>query len=396
VNIKALGIDWFRKGSSLDTGVPAPIGNENQANSSYEVEFALVLARMIDASHADPAQLRSNIYELARVKLRREILRGDLAGDRRLVNALEDAIQGVETFAKREDDLSRSSLPRVVPLHITKQTASAQSATLIEHASEQTVGRNLSEGPDIPNIRGTILRFGLVLALITVGIAIFALVRPYKSGRQQSEQSNAVTINKSSLPETATGQPSVVSSPPAAVAVSSPPLPTVYGVYALNNGQFEEVYSLPGRIPDKRVAISAAIGIPSRTMLENGNISFLIFRRDLLTSAPEYAEVRIVAKITRAMAFDSSGKPSITSVGDSWSVRNISYPLRVAPISVNPEMMALKSEDPDFALPPGRYAVVIKGQGYDFTIAGPITDPRQCLEKVEAVNGSFYAECRKP
>jgi hypothetical protein len=372
----------------LDTGVPAPIGNEDQANSSYEVEFALVLARMIDAAHADPAQLRSNIYELARVKLRGEILRGDLAGDRRLVKALEVAIQGVETFAKREDDLSLSSLPRAVPLPLAKQTASAQPVMLIEHASEQKVGRNLSEGPGILNIRSTILRLGLVFALITVGIAIFALVRPYKSGTQQSEQSNAVTN------ETASGQPPVVNS--LAAAVSSPPLPTVYGVYALNNGQFEEIYSLPGRIPDKRVAISAAINIPSRTTLENGNISFLIFRRDLLTSAPEYAEVRIVAKITRAMAFNSSGKPSITSVGDSWSVRNISYPLRVAPMSGNPEMMALKSEDPDFALPPGRYVVVIKGQGYDFTIAGPISDPRQCLEKVEAANGSFYAECQKP
>jgi hypothetical protein len=59
-------------------------------------------------------------------------------------------------------------------------------------------------------------------------------------------------------------------------------------------------------------------------------------------------------------------------------------------------MLALKSEDPDFVLPAGRYAIVVKGQGYDFAVAGTVSDPGQCLEKVEAANGSFYAECRKP
>ena len=385
----------MRKGAAdVDTGVPAPAAKEDQANSSYAVEFALVLSRMIDAAHAEPAQLRSTIYELARVKFRSDVLRGDMAGDRRLANALEVAIHGVETLSKREDDLRQPSLPRSVTGQIAKQAASAH-PVLIEHASDQTVGRNLS-GLVRSNTRGTILGLALVLGLLTAGITIFAFVRPHKSGTQQSEQSNAVIINKSSSSETASGARPVVSTPPGAAKVSSPPLPTVYGVYALNGGQFHEIYSLSGRIPDKRVAISAAISTASRTTLDDGNISFLIFRRDLLTSAPEQAELRIVAKITRAMTFDSAGKPSITPVGDTWSIRNFSYPLRVAPVAENPEMMALKSEDPDFALPSGRYAVVIKGQGYDFTIAGPITDPRHCLEKVEAANGSFYAECRKP
>jgi hypothetical protein len=98
----------------------------------------------------------------------------------------------------------------------------------------------------------------------------------------------------------------------------------------------------------------------------------------------------------RAMTFDRTGKSSIAPVGETWTVRNISHPFRVAPLPGNPEMMVLKSEQPDFTLPSGRYAVVIKGQGYDFTVAGPITDPSQCLEKIEAANGSFYAECKKP
>jgi hypothetical protein len=42
-----------------------------------------------------------------------------------------------------------------------------------------------------------------------------------------------------------------------------------------------------------------------------------------------------------------------------------------------------------------RYALVLKGLAYDFSVAGPVTDPRQCLERLVANNGRFYSECRK-
>jgi len=45
---------------------------------------------------------------------------------------------------------------------------------------------------------------------------------------------------------------------------------------------------------------------------------------------------------------------------------------------------------------PGRYILVLKDQGYDFTIAGKVTDPVQCLERTDAANGEFYSECQKP
>ena len=173
-----------------------------------------------------------------------------------------------------------------------------------------------------------------------------------------------------------------------------PPLPTSYGVYALNNGRFQEIYTLGRPVPDKRIAISAPINSPSRTTLADGKVTFLIFRRDLVTSAPEQVELRTVAKVMRAMKFDS-GKPSTAPVEETWTVRSISQSFRVTPLPGNPEMMVLKSEQPDLTLASGRYAVVIKGQGYDFAVAGPITDPSQCMEKVEAANGSFYAECKK-
>ena len=119
---------------------------------------------------------------------------------------------------------------------------------------------------------------------------------------------------------------------------------------------------MQGQVPDKRVAISAPINNASQTTLADGKITLVIFRRDLVTSAPEHVELRVVAKVMRAMTFDRSGKSSIAPVGETWTVRNISHPFRVAPLPGNPEMMVLKSEQPDFSLPSGRYAVVIKEQ----------------------------------
>jgi len=43
-----------------------------------------------------------------------------------------------------------------------------------------------------------------------------------------------------------------------------------------------------------------------------------------------------------------------------------------------------------------KLALVLKGQAYDFNVAGAVTDPKQCLEQVAATNGKFYSECRKP
>jgi hypothetical protein len=68
----------------------------------------------------------------------------------------------------------------------------------------------------------------------------------------------------------------------------------------------------------------------------------------------------------------------------------------VAPLSENPEMLLIRPESSDFVFPAGRYGLVLKGQAYDFTVAGRITDAVQCLERIEAANGAFYSECRNP
>jgi hypothetical protein len=95
------------------------------------------------------------------------------------------------------------------------------------------------------------------------------------------------------------------------------------------------------------------------------------------------------------LKFDPEGKAITTNVEDAWVVRNNSYQMRVAPVASNPEMILIRPDTPDFALAPGRYALVLKGVGYDFTLDGPLTDSAHCLERTDALNVPVYTECRK-
>jgi hypothetical protein len=121
----------------------------------------------------------------------------------------------------------------------------------------------------------------------------------------------------------------------------------------------------------------------------------VVFRRDLVALAPERVDVRVVAKVVRALTFDAKGKVSFASVNDAWNIRNIFHEFRVRPIPGNPEMLLVQPEKADFALPSGRYVLVLRNQGYDFTVAGEMNDPAQCLERTEAANGIFYSDCEK-
>jgi hypothetical protein len=81
---------------------------------------------------------------------------------------------------------------------------------------------------------------------------------------------------------------------------------------------------------------------------------------------------------------------------DAWVMRNISFPLRSSPVNDNPEMIELHSEDPALELTPGRYALVLKTQAYDFSVEGNVVDPRQCIERIVGSTGIFYSDCKNP
>jgi hypothetical protein len=100
---------------------PQEIGSgKNFAARPLEVEFAVVLSRVIESIEDEPAPLvRDAVYELARIKLRREAWQKNpainLSEVRRLMLALESAIEGVETVYSKRDELRvLQSLDRLI------------------------------------------------------------------------------------------------------------------------------------------------------------------------------------------------------------------------------------------------------------------------------------------
>lgn len=101
----------------------APAAPNNSARNvpatSAELDFSLVLARVIGSIENDPAQLRSAVYELARIKLEREAWRRDppmsVSEIHRLMVALDAAVDRVESVSLRHDE-SRAvrSLDRMI------------------------------------------------------------------------------------------------------------------------------------------------------------------------------------------------------------------------------------------------------------------------------------------
>jgi hypothetical protein len=391
---------------------------------AQEIEYALHLQRMINTVSEDPSQMRVAIYDFARARLKIDTAWADKSERDRLAAALETAIRGVEAFSLRREDRERLSAPmHAVQIGYSADPAGPSAgpvATVIPVTPEpdDIFVPSRSYPPEhlqpILNVGqrslvSTLARFciGMLLFVAVVSLAYYDQRLPFFS-----ERLNLSPLNLSPLTWPGGGKPAakppVVDTPPQAPAPvdvktsarpsnSLPfPVPTDYGIYAVTNGALSELSMLSERVPDKRIAVSTPVTDPSRTTLPDGKAKFVLFRRDLAGNAPERMEVRVVARVTRAVTFDAKGKPGYTPVSDAWNIRNVTYEFRVRPVAGNPEMLMAQSEKPDFALPPGRYVLVLKDQGYDFTVAGKVTDLAQCLERTDAVNGAFYSECQKP
>jgi hypothetical protein len=169
--------------------------------------------------------------------------------------------------------------------------------------------------------------------------------------------------------------------------------PRAYGVYSESGEKLYELQALPGKAPDLRIAISAAIIRPAATVLPDGKLKFIVFLRNPANGASDNIDVRIVARVKRTTSFNAAGKPVIEDSENTWVIRNISIPFQAVPTKDDPQMFAIEPRDPDLTLTPGRYALVVAGIAYDFAVDGRITDKRQCLEQLNATNGMFYAEC---
>lgn len=224
------------------------------------------------------------------------------------------------------------------------------------------------------------------LWLIAAPVFLAAFSGAYYASDKLSKQIRQAAVEHSAP---AVNEPSI------AARSSALPLPASYGVYAVSRGELRELEALPFKAPDPRVRLSAEITKPSSTVLPDGRVVFVVYRRELLTGAPHKAAVRVVARVARRMTF-ADGKAVSADVQNSWRIRSDGYDFNVAPLGDNHEMVAIRPDTADLALPAGRYALIFGGLAYDFTVDGPVTDRAQCLESVMAANGQIYIECRAP
>lgn len=406
------------------------------AGEALVPDYISIILRAINKAQNDPAHMRRLIYDLARISLGRQLLLSyEEIGSSEIqqhVSGLEAAIKKAEILSGLEgdllaDNLAASSLPA--------GQANDQKALLMSDPALGADNKNESDAvavlpsflalhedhkpPLRPQPEQAITaeiwdavphapRRGVpklqLLTAAAVGLAIYSLTLarsdliidlniPYLSQivRQTSHNRDTAIREPSeqvSAARTATSHP---------VDESKSlgfPLPAVYGVYAVSGDKLYGLQPLAIKVPDRRVAISAMISSPSRLTLPNGKVAFIVYRRDLRSSAPDTVPVRVVAQVMQEMKFATDGPPKISKIAGEWAIRSKSFEFAVTPLNDHPEMIILRPQDPQFSFSPGRYALVFGGYGYDFDVAGQLTDPAQCLERTEALGGIVYSECR--
>jgi hypothetical protein len=400
-------------------------------------EYFSVLARTIAGVGQIRAQLRTLMFELARSELRRDprqrswnfenetswsAVKQQIAMLDKVVSQIESELiddtmhltvspksvvmnQMLEDGAKARLLIDRSASGLVVRDHLEAEIM----PPLLETGPRQAIYTvplpPLSEGHDeasrnkktASNYKFAFWSITQLTTAVLLGIAVFFVLAKRSTlldfvGQRGDKLAAATTTAVDAAP---------IQAAPVARAkpkgISDLPVPDSYGVYAIDGGKLISLQALPIRVPDQRVGISALITTPSESVLPDGRLRFLVYRRDLLNNVPDLVTVRVIAHVMRALTFDAGGKPRMVKVDGSWAVRSNLYDMKVAPHSDNPEMIVISPADGTFTFPPGRYALVLnKNIAYDFSVDGPVTDKAQCLERTDAVNTPVYTECRTP
>jgi hypothetical protein len=383
-------------------------------------EYYSVLARTISAVAEDHAQLRSIVYSLARMELRKELRRRYKIEFQEQTSALENAITKIESDFIGIGDAATARLPSKDSVSDAENSAGSEITIWRGSRDEADAGhdafevlspivypdhqcnwpqpRVTAEFPRATQSLGKVWwRLQIVLAAIG-GLAIYLWGEmPREVGSLSRYVPFHLTAGYSAGPneQQVAAVPAPNSSVRAQTTIDGVPLPTSYGIYAVSGGKLIDVGLLPIKVPDPRVAISAMISSPSETVLPDGHVQFIVFRRDLLNDAPDRVVVRVVAQVIRALTFAPNGKAALVNIDGTWAVRGNSYDMKVAPVDGRPEMITIRPAEPSFAFPAGRYALVLKRAAYDFTVEGPVTDLAHCLERTDAVGAPIYSECRK-
>jgi hypothetical protein len=384
---------WFMRPATQQQSMSylIPRDYDHVEPASNEVQFALVIARMVETVRNSPEHMRQAVYDLARYKLREQFTDANEEDIRRARQALESAIRGVEEFSRQSIDIPPPRVPQLGDGSAAQRFPAADHdpPVWVREPTRQTYRPAANRSPPDDSLWPIIKRTAAVLVILG-GVVLGLMQRERLTSFVQSFSNHQRQIATNQPPPTAP----VIATPAPPPARPNPLRPTDYGVYGIVNDALAELQPLPGRAPDIRVAVSAAMKIPSHTILPNGHPKFIVFRRDLATGISDRFDVRIVARIAREFSTEVAGRKP--EDGDTWVIRNVSFPFRASPLADTPDMYELHSEDPALELTPGRYALVLKNQAYEFSVDGTIVDPQQCIERVVATNGTFYTNCKKP
>lgn len=374
-----------------------------------EDEYALVLLKMIRMVEQDPTQLRLAIYQLARMTFQNNSAFSSTVKQKHLSASLEAAIRRVEIFSSRADAGRRQRREPFTPqLQIAQGSAAMRDGLIASQVIPQldkllngAIAKKSNHKIKVLMQLGQKWRSRENLMWFLVGIflavVIIDLVLYIGASSVRPEDTMSATPALSELRK----DTKLVPEYGAALQTTDVSFDTMIGlerssviapgVYALNNGVLNELQALTIPVPDRRIAMSTPISQPTHTLLPNGKNQFLIFLTGIVTDA---IDVRAVARVARAVKFDPNGKPITENVANLWVVRNISYEFSVRSVPGSREMFLIQPKDPDFKLPPGRYVLALKNEGYEFTVDGKVDDPAQCLERMDAMNGSFYSVCQ--
>jgi len=246
-----------------------PTSEATSAANLPSVDFSSVLTRTIESIRDDPAQLRNAIYELARVKLQKEAAAKSpplsILETRRLMLALETAIERVETFSSQQDvSQARQSLHGIAGnTGIDLESFAAAHDPML--VIDQPPGREHTPhaAPTSPaatskrNVTGWLRRLGAGPLARTAVVTAVAVALIVIAGRQFAPVGRTPAALSAFMPkvlrsdppaqgaaETTPPQPKPQPQPAAAPSTALP-LPSAYGVYAISDGQLDELTALP-------------------------------------------------------------------------------------------------------------------------------------------------------
>lgn len=403
--------DSPRSIATQSTGELLASANHAIRSSSMQPDYYSILLETIDNTKQNSVQLRALVYERARFNLKRDVLFGHssigLADLVQKINDFELAVARIEANAVDDEPAlayrghpkltetaqQRSKAIQILPPHPVSSHPGFASIQAVQEffrdRQHQDVWPRYMRSKQFARVAIIILAS---LAAVGTGATLWRLSRISPPAEVMSK----LTFG----PQTAAALKGGEQDRTAPVAVSASadtsyiPLPKSFGIYVLSDNRLIELQPLPIHVPDARVNVSAPIKVPSTTTLSDNNPIFILFRRDLLNNAPQKISLRVVARMARNTKI-VNGKATVSDIGGTWRIRNISRDLKLSPVPDQREMIEARLGD-GTSLSAGRYALVFNQVGYDFTIEGSLKSTEFCLEEFETTGGTILNQCRNP